>query len=458
MEIKVKDILKICNAKLYCGDENIICSSFNKDTRTINNNDTYIGIKGANFDGNSLYKEAFSKGANACILEKDYFVEDKNYDYNKPIILVNNSKEALKNIASYIRDNSTSTFIAVTGSVGKTSTKDMIYNVLSTEYNTLKTIGNYNNDIGLPLSLMRLKNEKMAVLEMGMNNLGEISYLSKIAKPHIAVITNVGTAHIGNLGSRENILKAKLEIKDGLDKDGTLIINNDNDLLHDYYLKNKEQILTIGIENKSDIMAEDIKISENKVDFNIIYENKRYEASCPVPSISFVYNSLVSFAVGMLTKVPFNKIIKGINTIELTSNRLEIITTPSGIHIINDCYNASLDSMKSSIDILAKSKTRKIAVLGTMLELGSFSKKIHEEVGEYLAKNNIDILITVGDDAKFIAKTALEKLNPNNVYSFNHNDEAINKLKEILKPDDTVLIKASNGLKFIEIVNSIKNI
>ena len=280
---------------------------------------------------------------------------------------------------------------------------------------------------------MRLKDQECAVIEMGMNEANAIDYLSKITKPHIAVITNVGTAHIGNLGSRENILKAKLEIKNGLVDGGTLVINNDNDLLHKYYLENNNNILTIGITNKSDIMATDIQIDNSKA----------------------IYNSLIAFAIGILTNVPLNKIINGIQSFKLTKGRIEIIEKENNITIINDSYNASLDSMKSSLQLLAShSGDRKIAILGSMFELGEFSKELHQQVGKIVLDNKIDILITVGDEAKYIANEAKKKMS-NNVYSFTNNKEAVQKIKEIIKPNDTILIKASNGMRFNEIVKEL---
>ncbi len=453
-ELTVRDIVYICNAKLFCGNESIKLKTFSKDTRTIKNNDTFIGIKGNSFDGNLLYKEAFEKGANCAILEESKFKIDNDYVYDKPIILVKDSIDALRKIALYIRSNSDALFVAVTGSVGKTSTRDMIYSVVSKEYNTLKTDGNYNNNIGLPLTIMKLKDEECAIIEMGMNNLGEIDYLTNIVKPNLAVITNVGTAHIGNLGSRKNILKAKLEIRNGLQKDGKLIINNDNDLLHEYYLKNNKDIITIGINNNSDIMAKNIVIDNKKSIFKIVYNNKEFDAICPVPSISYIYNSLIAFAVGIKLNIPYNKIIKGIRNYELPKNRLDIINIKNNIKVINDCYNASVDSMKSSLDILNNIKgKRKIAVLGSMLELGKHSKKLHQEIGEYVNNLKIDALLTIGDEAKNIYITA------NNIkdkHHFNNNNEIINKLKIYLKKGDVLLIKASNGLKLIEIVNELK--
>ena len=449
MKITIKKLCEICCGELTCEiDTEKECSSFSKDTRTINPGDVYIGIKGENFDGNTLYEEAFNKGAVCSIIERKSF---DNKIIDKPIILVDNSIDTLKKIGEYYRNSSNATFIAVTGSVGKTSTRDMIYSVVSTKYKSLKTEGNYNNNIGLPLTLTRLTDEKCAVIEMGMNNLGEIDYLSRITKPHIAVITNVTTAHIGNLGSRENILKAKLEILNGLNDNGKLIINNDNDLLHKYYLNNSNNIISVGIDNNSDIMAKNLEIKDNKYYFDIIYQNNIYKAEIPILSTAFIYNSLIAFAVGILTNIEPNLILKGIKEFKLTENRIDFIDTNYGVKIINGCYNASVDSMKSSLEILKNTQgKRKIAVLGDMLELNEFSKELHEEVGKYTT--DIDILITVGKESKYIATNSKAKI----ILSFDNNNDAINYLNENLTDGDIVLIKASNGMKFIDIVNAIK--
>ena len=244
------------------------------DTRKVKINDCYIGIKGEKNNGNLFYMDAFNNGANTVILDEfelnDEILKYLN-EFNKTIIVVKNSVLALGDIAKYIRNNFHNPVVAVTGSAGKTSTKDMIYSVLNEKYNAHKTIGNQNNHLGLPLTVLSLKeSNEVLVLEMGMNHEGEIHYLTNIAKPDVAVITNVGTAHIGNLGSRENILKAKLEILDGLNKNGTLIINNDNDLLHKWYIENKGNynIITVGINEQSDFLASNIIMNENGSTFN----------------------------------------------------------------------------------------------------------------------------------------------------------------------------------------------
>ena len=458
MKLPVKKIVDITKGTLYCGDNDTICSTYTKDTRLVNNGDTYIGIKGANFDGNKLYKEAFCNGASSVIVEKKSFVEEEAQE--KPIILVDDSIRALKEIATYIREKSNVKIVGITGSVGKTSTRDMVYSVIKEKYKTLKTEENYNNNIGLPLTLMRINDEDVAVIEMGMNHLGELDYLSKIAKPNIGVITNVGTAHIGELGSRDNILKAKLEILNGMEKDGVLIINNDNDLLHEYYLKNNNHsIITIGIDNKSDVMASSISLNPSNSTFKISYKNSEYNIFCPVPGKAFIYNSLVAFAVAILLDIKPSQIIKGIKNFELTKNRMETIVLKNGVTLINDSYNASVDSMKSSLEILKNYQgKRKIAVLGDMLELGTYSKKLHQEVGVSVANNKIDILVTVGTESKLIASKAIEcGFDSKNVYTFKENKEASTFLIANLLLKDVVLFKASNGMKFKEIVNELLN-
>ena len=228
-ELRVKDIIRVTNGKLLCGDEETICVNFSKDTRTIQKGDIYIGLKGEKFDGSKFWKQALENGAEGVIIQGQEISKEEMEKYsNKIIIEVENTLEALYEIARYKRSLYDIPVIAVTGSVGKTSTKDIIASVVSTQYKTLKTEGNNNNNIGLPLTILKLKDHEAVVIEMGMNHFGEISLLTSIAKPTLSVITNIGTAHIGNLGSRENILKAKLEILEGMDKP-KIIVNDDNE-------------------------------------------------------------------------------------------------------------------------------------------------------------------------------------------------------------------------------------
>ena len=430
------------------------------DTRKIGENDCYVGIKGNSNDGNLLYMEAFLKGASIVVLDKyEYKKEDEEYlrRNNKSIILVKDTIKALGDLAKYKRDTFTNPVIAITGSAGKTSTKDIVYSVLKEKYNAHKTIGNQNNHIGLPLTVLALDSKtEVLVLEMGMNHLGEIRYLTNIAKPDVAIITNVGTAHIGNLGSRENILKAKLEILEGLKPGGTVIINNDNDLLHEWYLENKDEykVITIGINNPSDYLATDIDCGEDGSTFkcqNIVYK-------VPVGGEQFIYNALVAIAVANIFAVETENVQKGILNFELSSNRMHIINNEStNITIIDDSYNANYDSMSYAIKYLSSLNGRLIAVLGTMNELGEYSQDLHRKLGKLVYEEKIDVLITVGNDAKYINEEAInEGFDARKSYHFDNNNDAINLLKEILENGDDVLVKASNSLNFKDIVEAIK--
>ena len=450
--MKVKDILKVTNGKLLAGNENIECENFSKDTRTINEGDIYIGIKGEKFDGSKLWDEALEKGAKAVIVENIEIKKDKLQKYaDKAIIKVENTLEALYKLAEYKRSLYDIPVIAITGSVGKTSTKDIIANVISTKYKTLKTEGNNNNNIGLPMTILKLKDHEALVVEMGMNHFGEISLLTKIAKPTIAVITNIGTSHIGNLGSRENILKAKLEILEGMDKP-ILVINNDNDLLHDWYEKNKEkiEIHTVGIENQSEINAKEIKLKEESSEFTAKTKQEEIKVNVPVGGTHFVYNSLCAIAIGKLLDISTENIIKGISTFELTKKRMDIKKLDNGAIIINDSYNASYESMKASIEFLAKhTGERKIAVLGDMFELGEYTKELHEKVGKEIVKNKIDVLICSGEYSKYIIEKV--KNSSTKTFYYENKEQIVEKLQKELKNGDVVLVKASNAMKFYEI-------
>lgn len=413
-ELKVKDMLQICNGKLICGNEEEICEHFVKDTNEVTVGDVYVGIKGEKVDGSLIYEKALKNGARICLLEEIPIQKETYEKYpNTTIIVVKNSIEAIQKLATYKRSLYDIPVIGITGSVGKTSTKDIIAGVVSTTYKVRKTYGNYNNHIGLPLTILGLKDHTALVVEMGMNHLGELRKLTNIAKPTICVITNVGTAHIGNLGSRDNILKAKLEILEGLTKDGIAIINNDNDLLHNWNMQNKEyKVKSFGIENKSDIIAQDISTNEHESNFTSYIYGEKIKVEVPVIGKHFVYNAICAICVGEVLNISKQNILKGIKEFELSKNRMEMLKNEKEVTIINDCYNASFDSMKASLEVLSKIEgRRKIAVLGDILELGEYSKKIHEDVGNEVTKNNIDILITVRRSIKKYCKNSDTKRN-----------------------------------------------
>lgn len=451
MEIYIKDIIRLCDGKLLSGDENIIINNIKIDSRKINDGDIYVGIRGEVNDGNIFFEDAINRGAKAIIVDNSKLDYDKYSDVT--IVLVKDTVWCLQELARYKRSLFKGEVIAITGSVGKTTTKDMVASILSEKYKVLKTEGNYNNHIGLPLTILNYTLEDVMVVEMGMSHEGELSLLSRIAKPTLSIITNVGTAHIGNLGSRENILKAKLEILDGMDNK-KLIINNDNDMLHEYYIKNSDNVITVGI--NSDSMYRAVNVRDNCLFFDIdgylenvknVYMNEAY-----------IINLLVGYAVGSLLGLTNEEYLNGVKKVTLSSKRLEMVMNKYGYNIINDSYNANYDSMKVGLEYLhnINYSGRKIAVLADMLELGEYSKKIHEDVGMEVVKNKIDVLVTVGEYARYINDKAISAgFDKNNSYHFNNNIECIDFLKRFLKREDTILFKGSNGMKLYEIIDEI---
>lgn len=452
--IVVKKILELTNGELVIGNEDLECINFSKDTRQINENDIYVGIKGENFDGNMFWREALEKGAKCVIVENIDFSKENLEKFNgKTIIKVQNTLEALYKIATYKRKINDIPVVAITGSVGKTSTKDIVASVISQKYKTLKTIGNNNNNIGLPFTILSLKDEEIMVLEMGMNHFGEISLLSKIAKPNICVITNIGTSHIGILGSRENILKAKLEILEGAENP-TIIINNDNDLLHKWYIENKDtkNIITFGIENESDVMAKKLELYHDGSEYECKINNENVKVKVPIAGNHFVLNALCATTVGKVLNIESNMILKGIANVELTKKRMDVIEK-NGITIINDAYNASLESITASLKYLNTFRnSRKIAILGDILELGEYNEELHRKVGKEVANEKIDILICNGESSKYIVDQAKkEGMNEKNIYYLENRNEILDLLKKEVKQGDVLLFKASNGMKFFDI-------
>ncbi len=454
--IKIKEMIGKSNARLIFGSENDLVdfNNFSKDSRIVKDGDVFIGIKGDNFDGNDYFEEAYRKGAKTCILSKkiDIAKDLKDKYKDKNLIIVDNIEEFLVGLAKPIREKLNIPIIAVTGSVGKTSTKNIISDVLSSKYKVLKTSGNLNTLIGLALTILKVSDEEIAVIELGMSQAGEISKLTNFLKPNIGVIINIGTAHIGNLGSRENILKAKLELLEGLQD--VLFINNDNDLLNKWYSnkENKIPTFTYGIDNESEFQGRDLKYDKNGSHFSI--ENNQIDIN--VIGKHFIYNSIIAYAIGKHFEVKAEDIIEKLKSIPLEPDRMELINN-NDIAIINDTYNASYDSVYYALEVLSTFRGRKIAVLGDIKELGDFSEKIHRSIGNLIIKNNIDILITIGDFAKYINEEAIVLgFKKENNYHFNDKSGAIELINSIKKPGDNYLIKASNSMKFKEIVEKIK--
>ena len=444
--IYVRDIIEICNGELFCGNLDLECVNFCKDTREIVYGDVYVGIKGDTFNGNNFYRDAFDRGASICIIDMDTNIRGKNKYKDKTIILVDDTISCLQKLAKYKRSLYNIPVVAITGSVGKTSVKDIIYSVVSSKYNTLCTKGNMNNHIGVPLTILGLKDHEALILEMGMNHMGELHILSNIANPTVSIITNIGTAHIGNLGSRENILKAKLEILDGINQD-ILVINNDDDMLRTVKY---DSLITIGIDNDSDYMAREI---EDNIFSSNFYINDEY-VSIPVGSRAFVYNALFAYAVGIKLGISSDMIKEALKNFKLTPHRLELVDTGK-IKIIDDTYNASLDSVKNAVSLLSRVDNRKVFIFGDILELDEYGMDIHREIGSYVLDNSIDVFICVGE----LSRYSYEVANDGNMkcYYFKNNRELLENVMNILRDGDTILVKGSHGMKLVDVVEYLRN-
>ncbi len=443
--LSLKDEL---NGDYIIDNENILIHNIVTDSRKIEKDDLFVPIKGENFDGHDFIEGSFEKGAVCALSER----KDDNLKQN--VIYVKSTKKALLKISEYIMEKLNIKTIAVTGSVGKTTTKDMIYSVVSQKYNALKTEGNFNNDIGLPLTVFRLTEENnAAILEMGMNNFSEIHVLSKVAKPDICVITNVGVAHIENLGSREGILKAKSEIFDFAKDDFKAVLNGDDDMLITLSDKLKSKVLWFGIENKNGVFADNIidkKIFGMKAEIHT--EKGSFKVNIPVPGYHNVLNALCATAVGILLDIDLDLIKKGIEDFTPGKMRMSVKKVNENLTVIDDVYNANPVSMKSSIDVLASCDGNKIAILGDMFELGKEEGMMHKEVGEYAAIKGIDTLICIGKISKEMYNGAIEKGHKNVLY-FETQDEFLNESADKIDFKGTVLVKGSRGMKLEKTVS-----
>lgn len=452
--ITTEEIIKATSGTLLCGEGKGEIKGISTNSREIGEGELFIPLTGDKFDGHEFIRAAFDLGASATLCQRD--VEPC---LGKTIIKVADTRKALGDIARFYKAKYNVPTIAVTGSVGKTTTKDMIASVIGMKYNTLKTLVNYNNDIGLPWTVFRLEKEhEAAVLEMGMNHFGEIDYLASIGMPDVAVITNIGESHIENLGSREGIFKAKMEITNRFTKDNTLIVNGDDDFLPKAKSMGEYKTVMYGIENPdNDVYAKDI---ENKgldgITFTVVCEGKEYKARVNVPGIHNVYNALAAVCCGRAFNVDMADILKGIESFDLTPQRLQV-ERHKGIIIINDCYNASPDSIKAALGVLRDTEAkRKIAVLGDVLEMGDFAEDAHYKLGKSVKDSGADVLITAGENMKHLCRGAKDE-GVEEIHAFDKTLEVVNFVKDFVTEGDAVLIKASHGMRFGEIYDALTN-
>ena len=428
------------------------------DSRQVESGYLFVAIPGEKVDGHKFIPDVFAKGTAAVLSEQQ--LEDPA----GPYILVESTTKALRDLAEYYRKSLDIKVVGITGSVGKTSTKEMIASVLSEKYRVLKTEGNYNNEIGLPLTIFKIRAEhEVAVLEMGISEFGEMHRLATMANPDICVITNIGLCHLENLKTRDGILKAKTESFAHLKKDGIAILNGDDDKLSTVRQVGDKEPVFYGMEEKMEY-REDAKKSvyatgvENLglygMQARIHTPEGERDVRIPIPGEHNVYNALAATAVGLSLGLSLDQISSGILKAKTIGGRTNLLNTGS-MTVIDDCYNANPVSMKASIDVLATAEGRKIAVLGDMGELGENEKKLHYEVGEYLAKKEIDVLFCAGELSEEIAKAAQKESKTCEVYYFKTREALLEQLLPFLKKGDTVLVKASHFMEYPKIVKAL---
>ena len=417
------------------------------DSRKAGKDSLFVAIKGEKVDAHRFIPAVFEQGTLCVICEQAPEHPAGAY------ILVESSLQAIKDIAEFYRKQLDMKVVGITGSVGKTSTKEMIASVLSEKYRVLKTLGNFNNELGLPLTVFRLREEdEIAVLEMGISNFGEMHRLSKIARPDICVMTNIGQCHLEFLGDRDGVLRAKSEIFDYIAEDGTIILNGDDDKLATLHDVKGITPVFFGINSDRKIYATNIhSLGLKGIACTICTEQGDFDVTIPIPGYHMVYNALAGTAVGLSLGMTTEEIKRGIEKLESLSGRFHIIETGE-YTVVDDCYNANPVSMKASLKVLHDALGRKVAILGDMGELGENEKQLHEEVGAEAGKQDIQLLICVGTLSAHMAMSAKETNPQMQVVHMDTLEEALEAIPGLLQKEDTILVKASHFMHFEKIV------
>lgn len=414
----------------------------------------FVPFKGENTDGHQYVKQALEQGAGAALWQKDR----PNPPADLPVLVVEDTLKALQQLAKAYREELDVKVIGITGSNGKTTTKDMTASLLSLKFKVQKTEGNFNNHIGLPLTILSLDQEtEAAVIEMGMSSKGEIDLLTKIASPDIAIITNIGESHLQDLGSREAIAEAKLEIINGLAADGILIYHGDEPLLQEALQETEVQTKTFGFAESNDLYPINIDTLQDGSRFKI-NGAPGTEFFLPIIGRHNVLNAMAAMLAAREMGIDFEAMKTGLSSVELTKMRMEMIDGIKGTKLINDAYNASPTSMKAAIELAERMPgfQRKILVLGDMLELGLDEELFHYQVGQTVSGEAIDYLFTIGRLGQFIAAGAKNSLGEDRIFAFNDKQELIDKLESLLESGDLVVVKASRGVRLEEVIEALE--
>jgi len=453
----VAEIATLTNAEIIAGAPDRLIHGVSNDSRRVQAGDLFFALPGEQSDGHVYVAAAFAAGAAAALVTRPAAVG--TLPDGAVVLRVKDAGAALAALARGYLRMLRPIVVGVTGSVGKTTTKDMIAAVLNKKYPTLKNEGNLNTEVGLPLTVFRLEtSHRAAVLEMGMRGPGQISYLAGIAQPQIGVITNIGKTHIELLGSVENIARAKRELLDALPDSGTAVLNGDDEWCRKLGARFAGEKIYYGTDDRSDVYATEIRSRQERgIVFTAHFGPHTQEMSVPLPGRHNVTNAMAAVAVGWRLGVEPAAIARGLARFSPSKMRLEVIETER-FRIINDAYNANPQSMRAAITVLGElAGGRRVAVLGDMLELGEHGPAGHREVGEF-AGQNVDLLLTVGPQARLIAAAAAAWLPEGAVHSFATNAEAAAFLQAVVNDGDTVLIKGSRGMQMEEIVALMQNL
>ena len=450
----VKDVLVVTKGRLLSGDDKEILRGVSTDTRRIKGGELFLAIKGQRFDGHNFILDAVSRGAGG-VLVQDGCIANPNFKLpDASFISVVDSVKALGDIAHLHRSRFNIPIIGITGSNGKTTTKEMIAAILNKKFSTLKNFGTENNHIGVPLTLMRLNSGyKALVLEMGTNHLGEIAHLSKIARPTIALITNIGPSHLQYLKDTETVFKAKSEILDYLDKDARVVVNGDDELLKK--LKVKQKLTKFGLDKSFDFYADKVNLEPDGISFRL---NGKHDMNLNMVGRHNVYNVLAAIATSWDFGVSIDEVREALNEFRVPNMRMEVKRI-GDIKIINDTYNSNPSSMRQAIEALRDitAKGRKILVAGDMLELGNLSGRFHHLVGRQAAESGIDLIVAVGKLAEHVVKGAQEAgMSQKKTKTCNLTKEACEVVSNLIKKGDTLLVKGSRAMKMEQIVQGLE--
>jgi UDP-N-acetylmuramoyl-tripeptide--D-alanyl-D-alanine ligase len=429
------------------------------DSRNIKGGELFFSLVGPNFDGHSFAHEAAAKGARGIVVSRT--IEARDLPCGVWVIQTDDTLKALQRLAHYNRRRLGTFVIAVTGSTGKTSTKDMIHSIFSQRMETTKTYQNLNNEIGVALTLLGLeKHHEACVVELAMRAPGEIRELSEIIRPDVGVITNVGESHIELLGSRENIAKAKSELIEVLGEDGVAVLNGDCP----YTAKMKDMVegrsVLFGFEDSNEVRGFDLRnLGKNGTQFTIEYGSRSFAAHVLVPGTHNVHNALAAAACALVSGLDTRSVIEGLAKVELTVQRIDIIEAALGFTVIDDTYNASPSSMNAALNVLKDiggTEGRTIAVLGNMLELGDIADTAHQNLGKQVIERSVDILITVGDLAGLAGQEAIRLgKSQDTVFMFREKSRAIDMLRKLVRPGDVILVKGSRSMEMEEISKAV---